>query len=189
MSTPAHLSQGQLLDYWLHDTDAASTDAVDDHLMRCEACGQALDEFIALGSAVRQAFDAGLVTAATTQAFVQGLADRGLRVREYRVPRNGSVHCTVAPEDQLLVSRLEAPLQGVLRVDALAALSLSPDAPQRFDDIPFDAAGGEVLLLPSLAQVRQLPAHTLRITLQAHTDRGLVELGHYDFHHRPWQDA
>lgn len=185
-SSARHLGEDELLDYWLHDTDAATTAAIDAHLIACDACGEALDDLIALGAAVRQAFDGGLVTAATGRGFVQRLAEQGLRLRQYHVPHNGSVHCTVAPDDQVLVSRLQAPLQGVRRLDALARLSTAPGTPQRLDDIPFDAAQGEVWLLPSLAQVRQLPAHTLRITLLAHTAQGTHELGHYDFHHQPW---
>ena len=48
-----------LLDYWLRDSDAATTDAVDEHLMQCDACGATLDGLVALGDAVRTAFRAG----------------------------------------------------------------------------------------------------------------------------------
>ena len=126
-----HLSVDALLDYWLHDSDAAATDAVDEHLMHCDACGQALDELIALGDGVRAAFRAGAVAAVASDAFVQRLAGQGLRVREYRLPHNGSVNCTVAPEDDLLVSHLEAPLQGVQRLDAVCELSLEPGVQHR----------------------------------------------------------
>ena len=87
--------------------------------MQCDACGQALDELIALGDGVRSAFRAGAVSAVTTSAFVQRLAGQGVRLREYRLPPNGSVNCTVAPDDDLLVSHLEAPLDGVQRLDAV----------------------------------------------------------------------
>jgi hypothetical protein len=109
-----------------------------------------------------------------------------MRLREYRLPRNGSVHCTVAPEDELLVSTLEAPLQGVQRLDALAELSIEPGVQHRLEDLPFDAACGEVMYLPSVAQVRLLPAHTLQVTLLAVEPQGSRELGRYTFHHRPW---
>ena len=59
-----HLSVDALLDYWLHDdAPAAAVDAVDEHLMQCDACGQVLDELIALGDGVRSAFRAGAVSA------------------------------------------------------------------------------------------------------------------------------
>jgi hypothetical protein len=118
---PQHPGVEALLDYWLLDDPAgsAATDAVDEHLMQCEACGQLLDQLVALGDGVRAAFRGGDVEAVTGDAFVRRLAEHGLRLREYRLPHNGSVNCTVAPEDELLVARLEAPLQGVQRLDVV----------------------------------------------------------------------
>jgi hypothetical protein len=185
-ATLNHLSIDMLLDYWLHDSDAANTDAVDEHLMQCDACGQVLDELIALGDGVRVAFRAGAVSAVTSGAFVQRLAGQGLHVREYRLPHNGSVNCTVAPEDELLVSHLEAPLQGVERLDALTQLSIDPGVQHRLHDIPFDPQAGEVLYVPKLAEVRQLPAHTMEVTLLAVESGGTREVGRYTFRHRPW---
>ena len=181
-----HPSLATLLDYWLHDSDAATTETVDEHLMRCDACGQQLDELLALGDGVRAAFRAGAVATVTGAAFVQRLAAQGLKVRAYRVPHNGSVNCSVAPDDELLVSHLEAPLQGVERLDARAELSVEPTVQHRFEDLPFDPQSGEVLYVSKLAQVRLMPAHTLTITLLSVAPGGAREVGRYAFHHRPW---
>ena len=184
-----HPSIDMLLDYWLHDSDSATTDAVDEHLMQCDACGQVLDGLMALGDGVRAAFRAGAVSAVTSDAFVQRLAAQGLQVREYRLPHNGSVNCAVAPGDELLVAHLEAPLQGVARLDALAQLSTEPDAQHRLQDIPFDPQAGEVLYIPKLAEVRHLPAHTMQVTLLAVESGGTREVGRYTFRHRPWPEG
>lgn len=181
-----HPSIATLLDYWLHDSDVAATDAVDEHLMQCDACGQVLEDLVAVGDGVRLAFRAGAVAAVTSGGFAQRLAAQGLRVRAYRLPHNGSVDCTVAPEDELLVSHLEAPLQGVERLDALARSSIEPDVQHRLHDIPFDPQAGEVLYVPKLTEVRHLPPHTLEITLQAVGSGGTREVGRYTFRHRPW---
>lgn len=186
MSAPAHLSAERLLDYWLHDSDAVATDAADEHLMACDACGRMLDELVALGEGVRAAFRAGRVSAVTSDAFVRRLAAQGLRVREYRLPHNGSVNCTVAPDDDLLAAHLEAPLAGVERLDAVAELSTEPGVRHLLHDVPFDAQAGEVLHLPKLAEVRQLPAHTMEVTLLAVEPGGPRLIGRYTFHHRPW---
>jgi hypothetical protein len=184
--TPEHLSIDTLLGYWLDDADAAATDAVDEHLMQCDACGRLLDGLIALGDGVRVAFRAGAVSAVTSAAFVDRLAEEGMKVREYRLAHNGSVNCTVAPEDELLVSHLEAPLQGIERLDALAELSIAPGVQHKLEDIPFDPQVGEVLYVSKLAEVRKLPAHTAKITLLAVASRGTREVGRYTFHHLPW---
>ena len=187
--SPDHLSLDTLLDYWLHDSDTASTDAVDEHLMRCDACGERLDELIALGVGVREALRAGAVAMVTSEAFVQRLAAQGLQVREYRLAHNGSVNCSVAPGDELLVSRLAAPLQGVQRLDARAQLSIEPGVQHELPDVPFDAQAGEVVVVSKLAAVRRLPAHTLQLTLLAVDGGGTREVGRYAFHHRPWPGA
>ena len=187
MSAPSnHLLLNALLDYWFRDTDAAATDGVDEHLMQCDTCGTALDELIALGDGVRNAFRAGAVATIVSGTFTQRLAEQGLRLREYRLPHNGSVNCTVAPDDDVLVSHIEAPLQGVQRLDAVMQLSTEPDVQHRLHDIPFDPQRGEVHYLPKLAQVRQLPAHTMHLTLLAVESGGTRELGSYTFNHRPW---
>lgn len=183
---PDHLSIDVLLDYWLDDADATTTDAVDQHLMQCDACGEVLDGLVALGDGVRAALRAGAVSTAASDAFVRRLAGRGLKVREYRLPRNGSVNCTVAPDDELLVAHLQAPLRGVERLDALTKLSIDPGTQHRLEDIPFDPQGDEVLLVSKLAEIRKLPAHTMEVTLLAVAPDGSRELGRYTFRHRPW---
>lgn len=182
----AHLSVEDLLAYWLHETDPAATAAADEHLLHCDACGRTLDELVALGDGVRAAFRAGAVLALTSGAFVDRLSAQGLRLREYRLPHNGSVNCTVAPDDDLLVAHLEAPLRGVARLDARARFSFEPDVEHALRDLPFDAQNGEVLYMPRIAEVRQMPAHTLELTLLAVDGGESRELGRYTFRHRPW---
>ncbi|HYD76445.1 hypothetical protein [Ramlibacter sp.] len=187
MSAPTdHLPVDALLQDWLGESDAATREAVDTHLMACDACGERLDQLVALGAGVRGAVRAGRVTVVAGAGFVDRLAARGVRIREYRVPHNGGVNCTVAPDDEVLVSRLQAPLQGVQRLDLAVELSIQPGVVHRLDDIPFDPARGEVLVLPSVAQVRQLPAHTQHLTLIAREGDGSRELGRYEFRHSPW---
>jgi len=184
-----HLSIQTLLDYWLGDSDAGTTEAADEHLMHCEACGQALDELMALGDGVRTAFQSGVLSAVSSDAFVQHLAAQGRQIREYRLPHNGSVNCTVAPGDELLVTRLQAPLQGVERLDAVAVRSLEPGVQRHLQDIPFDPQAGEVVMLPKIAEVKTQPAYTLQITLLAVASGGTREVGRYTFRHRPWPGA
>ncbi|HEX6020280.1 MAG TPA: zf-HC2 domain-containing protein [Burkholderiaceae bacterium] len=180
----AHIDRDTLTDYWLGDTDAEATESIDAHLMGCDACGAQLDELIALARGVRAAFDHGEVRAAVTGAFVERLEAAGRQVHEYRVPHNGSVVCSLAPGDDQLISRLDAPLAGVTRIDAEFAYSFAPGRPERLRDIPFDAAGGEVLFAPKMSFVRQLSSHDFVVRLLAVDDSGERELGRYTFHHQ-----
>jgi len=182
--TSTHPPWDALVDYWLGDADADATAAIDEHLLHCDACGAAFDEVVALARGVRDAFAHGAVPAVLTAAFVERLKGAGRRIREYRVPRNGSVVCSVAPDDDLLVSRLQAPLQGVTRLDAVLTLSFEPGRERRWHDVPFDAAAGEVVYAPPLAQVRQQPTHDHVVRLLAVDAGGEREIGHYTFHHQ-----
>lgn len=187
-ATGRHLSTDVLLAYWLHDGDAASTDAVDEHLMQCDACGQALDALVALGQGIGDAVRAGAVGAVTSAGFAQRLAAQGVKVREYRLPPGGSVNCSVAPDDDLLVSHLELPPlpAGVQRLDLHVELSLEPGVRHERHDIPFDPQAGEVVYVAKLADVRRRPAHTLQATLVAVAEGRERVVGHYVFNHRPW---
>lgn len=187
MSRPeSHPTSGALLEYWLRDGDPAAADAIDEHLLQCDACGEALDALIALGAGVREAFLAGAVAVAASPAFVQRLAAGGLKVRSYRLSHNGSVNCTVAPDDEVLAAVLEAPLQGIGRLDVLTQMSTAPDSPTRLEDVPFDPQSGTVVLVSRLAEVKRLPANTLQVSLLAVEAGGTREVSRYTFVHRPW---
>ena len=181
-----HLSVDALLEYWLHDdAPAVSVDAADEHLMQCDACGQALDELIALGEGVRTAFRAGAVSAVTTSGFVQRLAGQGVRLREYRLPVNGSVNCTVAPEDEVLVTRLRAPLAGIERLD-VDFLDANGQSIRRLRDVPFDPAAGEVVITQQIQVVRAMPATTVRYRLyDMASPSGERLVSEYALHHTP----
>lgn len=180
----AHPSFGELLDYWFGDMDAAAVDQIDAHLFGCAACGASIDHLAALAGGVRECVLAGRLSVVVTPGFVHRLAAQGLRVREYRVPLNGSVNCTVAADDAVVVGRLQVPLAGVRRLDV--ASDMAPGGASGWlRDVPFDAASGEVLLLARLAELRLQPAHVLRVRLMAVEAQGARELGHFTFRHSP----
>jgi hypothetical protein len=179
-----HPDWDTLVDYWLGDSDAATSEAIDEHLLSCDACGAGFDEVVALARGVRDAFVGGQVPSMLTPAFVERLKAAGRRVREYRVPHNGSVVCSVAPDDDLLVSRLEAPLRGVTRLDAVLTLSFAPGQERRLSDVPFDAAAGEVVFTPRLVEVRRQPTHDYVVRLLAVDSADEREIGRYTFHHQ-----
>jgi hypothetical protein len=92
------------------------------------------------------------------------------------------VNCTVAPDDDVLLSRLQVPLEGVERVDVITG-------GHRLEDVVFDAASGEVVIAPSIAHIRTLPAHRHVFQVLAVGAEGERLLGEYTFDHTPHAGA
>ena len=177
----APIEDRTLVEYWLGELDEAAEARIDEHALGCDACSQRLAEIVALADGIRATFRRGAMRVFVTDAFVKAAAEHGARVREYRVPRNGSVNCSVAPDDDMLVARLEAPLAGVHRLDAISYRDGA--AADVFTDIPFDPATGEVVITPKIAHIRTLPSHRQRIRLVAVEDGGERIIGDYTFNH------
>jgi hypothetical protein len=171
-----------LVEYWLGELNDEHTQRIDAHLLGCDACGAKLDEIVALTDGVRGAFDAGLFGTIIGAGFARRLAELGLRLREYRVQRNGSVACSVGPDDDVVISRLSAPLSGIGRLDLLR-LGQPGEPALRAEDIPFDAAGGEVVFVAPAARLRALPTCTERMQLIAVDASGERLVGDYTFNH------
>lgn len=174
-----------LLAYWLGELDPDREAQTEAHYLGCAECSHRLGQLAALARGVRTLTRMSGVDMIINDRFVRRLTKDGLRVREYRVPRNGSVDCTVAPEDDLVVGRLEAPLAGVRRIDMIQ-LDRDGNSEARQEDIPFIAESGGVVFARRIATLRALPATTLRLRLLAVGDNGERNLGEYTFNHTPY---
>jgi hypothetical protein len=175
-----------LVAYWLAELAPAEEAPVEEHFFACAGCSARLEALAALASGIRALVREGRVAAVITAAFLEALKREGLRIREYRVPAGGRAQCTLRAEDDAVVGRMQAVLAGAKRVDALLRLEVVGEVSEaRVADVPFDAAAGEVLLLPSAAELRALPAHTARVRLVAVDEAGERALGDYTFEHTP----
>ena len=179
-----HADLATLVAYWLGELDEAREAALEEHYLGCPECSARLGEVEALAEGVKRAHAGGRIGAVVTSAFVERLRSRGLRLREYHVPRNGSVNCSIGPEHDVLLGYLDdVPLEGVARVDAVIVL----DHDIRLEDVPFDAAAGQVILAPSVELMRSLPAHRELVRLLAVEQGGERVLGEYTFNHSQYR--
>ena len=114
---PAPITDTTLAAYWLCEMDAAESSAIEEHLFGCAHCSGRLQRLADIGAGIRRITAAGATHAVLSASFLRKLRDDGLRVREYPVRPGACVACTIAPEDDLVVSRLYAPLADVQRLD------------------------------------------------------------------------
>ena len=173
-----------LLAYWLGELDGAREAQFEEHLFGCETCSARLRDVMQLGEGIRRVTRAGGVHAVLTAEFIRRLQGSGMRVREYRLQPGGSVNCTIAPEDDLVIAHLHASLEGVSRLDMLVDDRTS-GARWRAEDVAFDPAAGEVVMAPSALGLRQLGVTTQRVQLVAVERDNERVIGEYTFNHSP----
>ena len=172
-----------LMDYWLAALPSPAEEAVEEHLLTCDRCGDRLREVIALSEGLRTLARSGSLRVVVSDQFVQRAAETGRRVREYAPPLGGSVQCTVAADDDLLVARLAADLSGAMRVD-LSFCNAQGVERQRMTDIPIRGEAGSVIYQEAITFAKGSPSNTMIARLVA-VDREGAErlLGEYAFHH------
>jgi len=173
-----------LVEYWFGELSADAEQRIEEHILGCPHCAEQLGGLAELRSGIRSVFRRGTIRAVISAQLLEKMKEQGLRVREYRVPPGGSVHCTIGSADDAVVGRLQASLAGVTRVD-LVRLNEQGDVRFRLRDIPFDHVASEVLFCPSAAALKKMPAHTDRVRLLAVDKEGERPIGDYTFIHTP----
>jgi hypothetical protein len=172
-----------LMDYWLAALPSSDEEAVEAHLLTCDACGDRLREVIALAEGLRTLARSGSLQVIISDQFVNHAEETGLRVRQYS-PRPGeSLQCTVAADDDLLVARLALDVATSSRID-LSWCDPRGVEHQRMADIPIDSDAGDVICQQSITWAKQSPTVTMLARLLAVDDKGDERLlGEYTFHH------
>lgn len=184
LSCQSPLEWDVLLAYWLGELSPEDEARAEEHYLGCAECSQRLELLIAMARNVRELIKISGVNMVITDHFVRRLAARGLKVREYRIPVNGSVNCTVTSEDDIVLGRLEAPLDRVQRLD-MVYIDSEGRSDMRLEDIPFVPESDAVVFSTRIEALRALPACALRVRLLDVTGTGERTLGEYTFNHTP----
>jgi hypothetical protein len=173
-----------LVAYWLGELPEQSEGTLEEHLFSCAHCSARLEALAALADGVRATVADGRVSLVVPGRFVESMQRTGLRLREYRLDPGSSVSCTIAADDDAVISRLHAPLAGVKRLDLVRVIGDDVQE-QRVTDVPFDAAAGEVFVIPPAAWLKTMPAFTMRMRLVDVGETGERPIGEYTFNHSP----
>ena len=172
-----------LADYWLALLAASEEEAIEEHLLDCDDCGQRLREVIALADGVRHLAREGSLRMIVSDVFLQRAAEGGLRVRQYVVPPGGSVECTVTAEDDLLIGRVAANLAGARRVDVCICDERGIEQ-LRMPDIPVHSGATSIAFQESISFLKAAPSMKMIMRLVTFDDKGSEHtLGEYTFNH------
>jgi hypothetical protein len=183
MSCLAPLDAATLADYWLAILPTGDGDSIEQHLFECDHCGARLRQVVSLLEGIRALAREGSLRMIVSESFVERAAAAGLRLREYSPAPGGCVACTVTAEDDLLIARLSADLQGAGRID-LCLCDGDGVEQRRSVDIPFHPNSGGVVYQESMAFVKAAPTSTMIVRLVAPGEaEGERLLGEYTFNH------
>jgi len=171
-----------LLDYWARDlADGDPTDRVEEHLFACGDCSERLRRLAALVTVLSTLVRQGRISGIVSRALLNRMQRDGLHVRMYSLAPGETVPCAVFPDDDVIVTALQADFS------AVEAVTLSVTGPgdspfSQLDHVPVSRPDGEVLWATPAAVVRQLPSMRLQLTL-ASAGATRVELGSYVLEH------
>jgi anti-sigma factor RsiW len=169
----------RLLDWWRGDLPEAESEAFEEHLFACERCRHAAGELAAIEGGVREIVRKGGLGFVPSTSVLERMRRDGVRMRAYRVSPGETVACTVAAEDDLVVTTLLADLAGVDAVD----VSLTSDGvAMHLAGVPVEPGRGAVVFASAADAIRRLPRCVLHVRL---TTADARVLGEYTLDHTP----
>ncbi len=180
----ARVADDAFLAWWADDLAGPDRRRLEEHLLACDECAARLRIAGAVADGVRTLVRHGKVLSVLTPAALERLRREGRRIREYRVAPGGGVHCTVAPEDDVLLARLEVPPGGAPRVDLVSRFGDGEE--ERLSELPLDPDAPELILAVPIDFARTWPASVNVFRLIAVRPEGERALGEYTFRHTPW---
>ena len=183
MSCSKPIDAAVLSDYWFALLADSEEQAVEEHLLTCDECGQRLREVIAIAEGVRKLAREGSLLMIVTDAFVERAGEQGMRIRQYAPPAGGRVDCTVTAEDDLLIGRLAANLSAARQID-LCICNAEGQEKIRLRDIPVHQAADSVVFQQPIGYAKAAPSETMIARLVAVDQfNGEQLLGEYTFNH------
>jgi hypothetical protein len=136
-----HLSAERLVEYAAGLLEEPGSEELEAHLFSCRACALEAEKLFALGAAVRAA-----VPPVLSVELYRRLSEEGRVAAVNPMSPGETSEVRYPPRESLLVHRLGgSDLTRVRRVD-VALFDAEGSFLVRFDDVPFDAERGEILV-------------------------------------------
>jgi hypothetical protein len=180
----------RLMSYRFGDLLPAEEEALEEHVFECADCAPRVSWLVSLDTAVRDAFARGELSFSASALTVAKAQSLGLKVRTYAIAPGGSVACTAAPEDDLLVTRLRIDVPNAQSLDLLSETTTLATGERHAGtrrDVPIDHSTGEAIFLFSAREVRSFPRSLWK--LHATIDDGTRKhTALYTMDHTPWEE-
>lgn len=174
-----------LVDYWSGAATTEEAERLEEHVFECDACIGRLAGVARLAEGVaRVARRRGGLRLALTETLVDRLAADGLRIRHYHLAPGGSVACTVAPDDDLVVAHVSGEFPEDRRLDVVVFEHGKEIL--RTLDVPVDRKAGTLVYAISGDLARTFPKVTHPVKVFAVEGDSSQELFSYTFNHTPW---
>jgi len=175
------LDLATLADYAAGELPEAEATALEAHLFTCADCGAraaSLDALLlGIGRVARDADVEGFVT----EAVLNRLARDGVRMRTYALSPGDVVPCAVWDDDELMVLRLRADLEGVEEVTVTQRAN--GEEMQRATTPVAAGTQGELIHVTPASVIRQFPVAEFEVVLSAREGQAERALGRYTLVH------
>jgi hypothetical protein len=170
------LTREELAAWVLGDAEASDGERLEEHLFACDACGERAETMEALVRQLRTTVPAWL----TRERRVA--LEKALPLRESSVAPGKEATLELGRDAPIGFWIMQADLTGVERLDC-AFLSRDGALLTSFEDVPFDADRGEVVLACQI-HYRHLPfPHDMVVRVEAIEPSGRRPIGDYLLHH------
>ncbi len=187
----APIPWADLLAYRRGELEPERETAVEEHYFQCPHCAELLRWLERLETATREAVQSGQLMLTISRDTVSQLRAAGAKLRLYELREGQSVNCTIAPEEQMVVLCLKAPLR------AGEPLTIATDVHY------LDAGGMSQLRQPALADpktgeiwsilpgelVRAQPKARFSIRVVYGEGEGNRFSGTFTMNHSPWEQS
>lgn len=178
MNVDCPVPLARLHDYFAGELSSDEEKALEDHVFACDGCARAFDQAGALAAALRE-----LVPPVVSRRKLESFLSCGTPLRIVSVEPGERTFAEFSHELEFLIFNLHVELDGVKRVDFEIA-DKTTHTTMAFENVPFDATRGEVLVACQRHYVESFPDPEPIFRLYSVDSEGRRLLGEYVVEHR-----
>jgi hypothetical protein len=166
MGCATPIADERLADYWANDLPDVEVSEIEAHLFSCAGCSGRLEAAASVAGGVVALARQGRISGIISRALLNRLQRDGVRIRQYTLHPGETVPCAAFPDDDVIVTAMNADLTG-RRTVSLTVTGPGGMPLGTLEDVPVSRSSGGVLWANPGALVRSMPSQQLRLTLRS----------------------